>query len=90
MSQKEKLEFALRKAKIEWRRVVDSPKSTPSERSRALAHWKKASTDLELALALVRRNLAERRGAIPDRRKASIDGSWANEHRNRRIMKRRP
>ena len=89
MKQKEQLEAAIRKAKIEWRRIVDSPKSTPSERSRALAEWKKASADLELALALLRRTAAERRRAILDRRKASVDSGWAKEHGNRRNMKRR-
>jgi hypothetical protein len=90
MDQKEKLEAALRKAKIEWRRIVDSPKSTPSERRRALSDWKKAGADLDLALVLLRRTLADRRRAIVDRRKASAESGWAKEHADRRKMKRRP
>jgi len=89
MSQKEKLEYALRRAKMEWRRVVDSPKSTPAEKNRALAEWKKASTDLELALTILRRNIAERRGVVLDRRRANVYGAWVKEHGDRRIRQRR-
>jgi len=90
MNQKEKLEIALRKAKIEWRRVVESPKSTPAEKSNALAVWKKASIDLELALALLRRNVTEQRRAIPDRRKPGSDIEWRKIYiGDRRKMARR-
>ena len=90
ISQIEKLEYALRKAKIEWRRVVDSPKSTPAEKNLALAVWRKANTDLELALAILRRQTAERRGTIPDRRKPGSDIEWKKIYiGDRRKRKRR-
>jgi hypothetical protein len=89
ISQIEKLEYALRKAKIEWRRVVDSPKSTPAEKNLALAVWRKASTDLELALAILRRQAAERRGAIPDRRKPGSDIEWKKIYIGDRRKKKR-
>jgi hypothetical protein len=89
MSQKEKLEYALRKAKIEWRRVVDSPKSTPAEKNLALAVWRKASTDLELALAILKRQAAERRVKIPDRRKPGSDVEWKKIYIGDRRKKQR-
>jgi len=89
MKQKEKLEIALRKAKIEWRRVVESPKSTPAEKSVALATWRKASIDLELALALLRREAAERRVKIPDRRKPGSDIEWKKIYIGDRRKKQR-
>jgi hypothetical protein len=89
MDQKEKLEFALRKAKMEWRRVVDSPKSTPSEKSYALAAWKKASADLELALALLRRGVAAQRRAKPDRRIPGSDVEWKKIYIGDRRKKQR-
>ena len=89
MSQREKLEYALRKAKIEWRRVVDSPKSTPAEKNLALAVWRKASTDLELALAILRRQAEERRRKIPDRRKPGSDIEWKKIYIGDRRKKQR-
>ena len=89
MDQKEKLEFALRKAKMEGRRVVDPPKSTPAEKSHALAVWRKASTDLELALALLRRSVAGQRRATPDRRKPGSDIEWRKIYIGDRRKKQR-
>jgi hypothetical protein len=97
MQPKERLEAALRKAKIEWRRVIDSPESTSSQRRRALADWKKALARREFALIELQRARAERRKTIIDRRKATIDrrisgaeGDGARAQPDRRKNARRP
>ena len=90
MEQKEKLEAALRKAKIEWRRICDSPKSTATERRKALTDWKKALARRELALVAWQRARAERRRAMLDRRKPGLDSGWAKQHADRRKAARRP
>ena len=90
MELKEKIEAALRKARIEWRRAVDSPNSTPAERRKALAEWKKALARRELALVSWQRARAERRKSIIDRRKSSAETGWTGENADRRRNARRP
>jgi hypothetical protein len=90
MEQREKFEAALRKAKIAWRKVVESPNSTPAEKRQALVQWKRALATRELALIAWKRARVERRKTILDRRKAGADGDWAGDQAERRKTTRRP
>jgi hypothetical protein len=90
MKPTEKLELTLRKAKLHWRRIAESPGSTSSDKRRALVEWKKALARRDLALAVLRRARDERRKAMLDRRKANTGNDWTKENADRRKMARRP
>jgi hypothetical protein len=90
MEQREKIESALRKAKIAWRKIVDSPGSTPAEKRRALIEWKRALATRELAIIAWKRARVERRRTIVDRRRASSDSDGAADPADRRKATRRP
>jgi hypothetical protein len=87
---KDNLENELRRAKLRWRKIVQSPESTPAEKRRALVDWKKAVATRDLALVMLRRARAERRQSMIDRRNANTDTEWAKKNADRRTKARRP
>jgi hypothetical protein len=90
MNERHRLETALRKARLEWRRTFDSPTATSADRRRALVEWKTARSKLDFALVAWKRAIANRRKALADRRKARADSDWAKANPERRTRARRP